>query len=111
MSSTTKEIWRVDLTGARGHEQKEERPAIIWKDLDHIKMCVVIPLTKTPETEKFAYTYLVSPTTKNGLDEESTALVFQIRSLDKSRLVKKIGSLDESDCKCVAEVLKDLLKF
>ena len=111
VASNTKEIWRVDLTGARGHEQKQERPAIIWKDLDHAKMAIVIPLTKTLERGRFPYTHRVSPTTKNGLTEESIALVFQIRALDKSRFVKKMGSLDESDATCVAGVLRDLLKI
>ncbi|MFH1247032.1 MAG: type II toxin-antitoxin system PemK/MazF family toxin [Candidatus Micrarchaeota archaeon] len=109
MLSTTKQIWAVNLEGARGHEQKEERPAIIWKDLDHTKLAIAIPITTTLEREKFPYTHRLSPSVKNGLDKESVALIFQIRSVDKSRFVKKIGSLEETDANSISAILKDLL--
>ncbi|MFH1447519.1 MAG: type II toxin-antitoxin system PemK/MazF family toxin [Candidatus Micrarchaeota archaeon] len=105
------EIWRVDLGGGKGHEQERERPAAVWKHLDHIKIAIVIPFTKNLETEKLPYTYLVTPAHKNGLEEESVALIFQIRAVGKRRLTKKIGELGEHDIKPIGDILRDLLKL
>jgi mRNA interferase MazF len=74
-------------------------------------MAVVIPLTTTLERERFPYTCRISPSIKNGLSEESIALAFQIRAIDKGRLVKKLGILDDGDAESVAALLKDLLRL
>ncbi len=104
------EVWIVDLSGSRGHEQKKERPGIIWRDLDHVKMAIIIPCTTTQECSKFAHTHNLFPTTKNGLSEDSIALVFQMTSIDKKRLIKKLGELDQEDITCIGALLKDMLR-
>jgi mRNA interferase MazF len=103
------EVWIIDFSGSRGHEQKGERPGILWRDLDHVKMAVVIPCTTTQTTNKFPHTYLISPTPENGLSEDSVALLFQIASVDKKRLIKKIGKLDKEDANSIAEILREML--
>ncbi len=103
------EVWTIDLSGSRGHEQKKERPGIIWRDLDHVKMAVVIPCTTTQESSNFPHTYLISPTPKNGLSEDSIALIFQITSIDKKRLVKRLGELDAEDMTSIGALLKEML--
>jgi mRNA interferase MazF len=105
------EIWRINLPDAKGHEQRNERPAIIWKDLDHVKMAVAIPLTTNPERDKLPYTHTICTSAKNRLDADSVALVFQIRAIDKKRLSAKIGELEDSDIKCIADILKQLLRL
>ena len=105
------EIWQVELGGSRGHEQKKARPCIIWKDLDHIGMVIAIPFTGTLERDRFPYTHMVEPSIGNGLEKESVALVFQITSLDKKRLMGKLGMLDEKDIHAIAALLKDMLRI
>lgn len=110
MSGPSKaEVWMIDLRGSRGHEQKGKRPAILWRDLDHVKMAIVIPCTTTQGSSKFPHTHLISPTPGNGLSEDSVALVFQITTIDKERLVKKLGKLDEEDVRSIVELLGELL--
>ena len=108
---TKAEIWQVELSGSRGHEQNKARPCIIWKDLDHAGMAVVIPFTGSLERDKFPYTHLVEPSLANGLEKESVAMVFQITSLDKKRLIKKLGVLDEKDTHAIGALLKDMLRI
>jgi mRNA interferase MazF len=105
------DIWRADLGSSKGHEQERERPVLVWKDLDHVKMAIIIPFTTSPKREDLPYTHLVSPSSKNGLTEESVALVFQIRALDKRRLAKKFGELEEKEIFAIGNILKDLLKL
>jgi mRNA interferase MazF len=104
------EIWQADFGGSRGHEQKKERPCIIWRDLDHLGMAVVMPLTGSLERDNLQYTLRLEPTTQNGLEKESIVLVFQITAIDKCRLIKKLGVLDDADLSAIRVLLKDLLR-
>ena len=105
------QVWQVDLSDAKGREQKQKRPALLWRDLDHVGLAIVIPITSNLEREKIAHTHRISADAKNGLNEESIALIFQIRAIDKNRLVKKLGELGEDDTKAVVGLLKDLLRL
>jgi len=104
------EIWDADLRGFEGHEQKGKRPGIIWKDLDHVGLAVIIPLTTKMERTKLPYTHLISAGL-NGLLEDSVALLYQMKSIDKKRLIKKIGKLDKEDIEAISGLLKDMLKL
>lgn len=105
------EVWQVDLSGSRGHEQKKARPCVIWRDLDHVGLAVVIPFTGTVERDGFPHTHFVEPTSGNGLEKESIALVFQITAIDKKRLIKKLGVLGDEEVKAIAALLKDMLRI
>ena len=104
------EIWQVELNDSRGHEQKKDRPCLIWKDLDHCGMAVVIPFTGSLEKDKFPHIYLVEPSLENGLEKESIALIFQVRSIDKTRIKKKLGVLGQKEFDAIGDVLKDMLE-
>lgn len=105
------DIWLIDFKDSVGHEQKNQRPSIIWKDFDHLGMAIIIPLTSSAEAERFSYTCLISQSLKNGLSQDSTALLFQIKSIDKQRFIKKVGELDQGDVSSIAGVLKDMLRL
>lgn len=105
------EVWNIDLSGSRGHEQKGNRPGIVWRNLDHVKMAIVIPCTTTKECSKFPHTHSISPSPKNGLSEESIAMIFQVISIDKKRLIKRLGELDIEDITNISAVMKEMLRL
>ena len=105
------EVWQIDLGGARRHEQKKSRPCIIWRDLDHMGMAIVIPFTSSIKTENAQHTCSILPNSTNGLEKESIALLFQITTVDKKRLVKKLGVLEKKDVQIIGHQLKDLLRI
>ncbi len=74
-------------------------------------MAVVIPLTGSLERDNLPHTLRIDPSTKNGLEKESIILVFQITAIDKCRLLKKVGVLDDGEIETVAALLKDLLRI
>ncbi len=112
MTPSKADIWLVNLGGAMGHEQKKERPAIMWRDMDHMGLAILVPLTSKIERSKLPHTYVVSPSLKNGLDHESVALIYQITTVDKKlRFVRKLGELEETDIKAIAGLIKDMLKL
>ena len=54
---------------------------------------LVIPLTTTRTTLRFAGTTSIQPTTENGLRQVSVALVFQLRAIDRRRVEERIGGV------------------
>lgn len=105
------EIWKVDFSGSRGHEQKGKRPCIIWRDLDHLGLAIAIPLTSKLERDSFPHTYLIEPSSGNGLDSESVSLIFQMSAISKDRLLEKLGVLDGEGVRAIGAVMKDLLRL
>ena len=103
------EIWRVELSDAKGHEQRGERPALVMGSANGL--VVVVPLTTTIATLRFSHTYSITPTSHNGLDRESVALAFQIVALDRDRFIRKIGNIEESQWQAIAALIKDLLQM
>jgi mRNA interferase MazF len=101
------EIWLVDLSDAKGHEQRGARPALIMGSANGL--IVVIPFTTTLSTVRFSHTYSIPPTSHNGLSGESVALVFQIVALDRKRFIHKLGNITEQQWQAIASLVKDLL--
>ncbi|MDD4148303.1 MAG: type II toxin-antitoxin system PemK/MazF family toxin [Candidatus Cloacimonetes bacterium] len=101
------EIWLVDLSDAKGHEQRGERPAIIVGGANGL--VIAVPLTSNPTTARFSHTLPISPDAHNGLDVESVALVFQLTSLDRERFVHRIGTLDGQQRVAIMALIRDLM--
>ena len=92
------DIHWVQLPTAGGREQQGRRPAIIVQDDRYgadLPVVLVVPLTTAGAASRFAGTVTVHPTPENGLRQESIALVFQMRAIDRRRLQERIGNMDE----------------
>ncbi len=101
----------ADLPAGFGHEQAGVRPVLALADITEKGMAIVIPVSKNLDMEGFVYGHSVSPTKENGLDLDSVALVFQIRSLDKNRFKHRIGKMDEAGMKVIDALIKEMLKL
>ena len=101
------DIWLVDLSNTKGHEQRGVRPAIVVGCANGIT--VVVPCTTNLTTARFSHTYSISPDQNNGLDAESVALVFQIVALDRERFRQRIGGLGEHQMNAITALTRDLL--
>ena len=91
------EIWLVNLDPTIGHEIKKSRPAIIVQnDLGnkYSPITIVAPVT-SQNTQKIYPIEVLLSSKISGLDKESKVLLNQIRAVDKKRLIKKLGKLDE----------------
>ena len=95
MSIKRGDLFWVNLDPTRGSEQAGARPVlIIQNDVgnEFAPTTIVAPLT----TKSFSKEYPANvnlPKGAGGLPSHSTILCSQIRTLDKTRLEKKIGSL------------------
>lgn len=104
------DIYLVDLSSGVGHEQHGFRPAILVSE-SIAGMVVVLPLTTNLEALRFPYTLSIIESSVNNLEQNSVALIFQIKSIDKNRLRKKIGILPSSDLKKIDSQMKKMLRL
>ncbi|MGB3292143.1 MAG: type II toxin-antitoxin system PemK/MazF family toxin [Phormidesmis sp.] len=91
------EIWLANLDPSRGSEQAGTRPIIIFQN-DIISQfsttTIVIPLTANQRRASLPVCVPI-PQGEGGLSKDSVALCFQMRALDKTRLVKRLGQLND----------------
>jgi len=101
------EVWLVNLDPTMGSEIKKTRPCLIVspdvinKYLDTV---IAAPLTSTIR----AYPTRVNCTFQKKHGEIA---LDQIRSVDKIRLVRKLGSLDNATCQIVCELLQEIFEY
>lgn len=95
-----------------GREQQGQRPAIvIGVDLPGgaLPTQFVIPMTSNLDALRFAGTVKVEPSQQNGLNSTSVALCFQLRAIDKKRVLRTAGTLEANDLSRVIAEVKRLL--
>lgn len=81
------DVWLVNLDPTMGSEIKKTRPAVIVSPDElnqHLKTVIVVPLT-TGKSYPFRVATKIQGTA-------GVAAIDQIRTVDKQRLIKKIGS-------------------
>ena len=102
------DIFYVDLNPTKGSEQSGRRPVlVIQNDIgnEYSPTVIIAPLT----TKKLSKEYPTNVHLKKGvagLKEDSTVLFSQIRTIDKTRLEKKIGSLSKDFISKVDEAIR-----
>ncbi|MFM7887994.1 MAG: type II toxin-antitoxin system PemK/MazF family toxin [Pseudanabaena sp.] len=90
------EIWLANLDPTQGSEQAGTRPIIIFQENTVSKFTstiITIPLTTNLRRAALPTCLLIS-NGQGGLNQDSVALCHQLRVLDKTRLIKRLGQLD-----------------
>ena len=101
----------VDLDPVRGSEQGKIRPAVIIQNDDgneHSPITIVAPIISKVYTKVYPTNVFLS-STESGLSKDSTILLNQIRTIDKTRISKKIGSLPLEIMRNVDEAIRSSL--
>jgi mRNA interferase MazF len=99
------------LDGA-GHEQAGTRPALIVHEdatSDTLSVVMIVPFTSNLKAQRFPHIILIQPTKENGLTVPSVLLIFQLRAIDKHRVGRKIGHLEEELMGKANQEIKELL--
>jgi mRNA interferase MazF len=103
------EIVLVDLNPARGAEKRKKRPfLIIQNDIGNkfSPLTIVAVITSQKEISKKFPTDVWVDKGKGGLDYPSIIQCDQVRTVDKRRIIKKVGIIDESVMEDVDKALK-----
>ncbi len=102
------DIWTVNLDPTIGHEIKKLRPAvIIQNDIGnkYSSMTIVAPITSQHTEKVFPIEVLI--TKENAeIEKVSKVLLNQIRAVDKERLIRRVGKLNEETLEKVDYALK-----
>lgn len=101
------EVWQTGLNPTVGSEISKSKPCLVISPNEankYLSAVTIIPLTSTIRNY---------PTRINcRFDGKSGQLAIdQIRSVDKTRLVKKLGIMDEETCKLLCSVMVETFKY
>ena len=90
------DIVLVGLEPVKGSEQGGVRPVLVIQNDDGNKFSpttIIAPITSKEFSKEFPTNVVISKQ-DSRLNNDSTVLLNQIRTIDKSRVIKKISSLD-----------------
>mgnify|MGYP002654335788 CR=1 FL=1 len=97
------EIWLIKLDPTKGSEIKKTRPCLIVSPQemnDYLSTVIIAPMTTKAKTAEFRIP--ITHDKKQGL-----ILLDQIRTIDKTRLLKKIGSSSPKTLQASLRVLQE----
>lgn len=90
------EIYLINFDPTIGHEVKTKRPAIILSNDIHNQYSPLVTVAPISSNTKNIYLFEVYlPQGMANLDNDSKIVIIQLRSVDKKRLLKKIGIVDD----------------
>jgi len=91
------EIYLVTFDPTVGHEIKKTRPAlVIQNDIGnrYSPLTIVAAITSKVSPVPYPVEVVIEPTTTNGLGVRSAIRLDQIRTIDRQRLIKRLGQVD-----------------
>jgi mRNA interferase MazF len=105
------DVYLANLDPAVGSEQAGTRPVLVFQD-DYLskftRTIVVIPFTTNLRRAQVPGCVLV-PKGDGGLTDDSVAICYQIRVVDKARLRQKLGSLSQESILKIEAAIKSTL--
>ena len=105
------EVWRADLAPTRGTEQSGVRPVLIVQ-MDRANPnsphTIIVPFT-TRIRSRLSPSHVLVAAREGGLTQSSVALCEQVRVLDGSRLMAKLGVLPADRMGEIADALRAIL--
>lgn len=97
------DILLMDLKGAVGSEQAGVRPVlVVQNDMGnkYSPCLIVLPIT-TKKMKRAMPTHVMIKAYESDLKEDSVVLAEQVKTLDKKRVIQKIGAASEKTMKAV----------
>ena len=100
------QVWLVQLDPTQGQEVNKTRPCTIVSPDEMQALSTVLVAPMTPQGFDFPFRVRCLFQNKSGL-----ILLDQIRAVDKSRLIKKLGLLPKNTQEEVCDCLQEMFKF
>ena len=100
------DIWLVQLDPAQGSEIRKTRPRVVISpdEMSALKTAIVAPMT----TKGFSYPTRIQITFRG---KKGLILLDQIRAIDKSRLIKKSGTVSKNVKIQIINCLQELFSY
>lgn len=104
------DVLLVILPSSNSREQGGRRPAIaVQTDISGQPMLMIAPVTSNLNALRFDFSVQVEPSQQNGLSQSSVVMVFQMRAIDKVRILRRLGNLSVDDMQRVDTEIRRML--
>lgn len=104
------EVWYVDLDPVKGHEQGEQRPAVIVSSTrfnrSAAKLVVVAPITRK---DRGIPLHVPVDPPEGGLKSRSFVMCDQVRTISAARLSQRWGRLTNTTLEKVSDLMRVVL--
>lgn len=102
------EIWWTNFDPSVGSEQTKIRPAVVASvsSVGKLPLRIVVPVTDwKPAFSSAPWFVELAPTASNGLQKQSGADAFQVKSVDLSRLRSRLGVVTAQQMEDIAAAI------
>jgi mRNA interferase MazF len=103
------DICLVSFDPTVGHEIRKTRPALVIQNNignQYSPLTIVAAITSSLSAVPYPVEVQVAPSKANGLDVRSSIRLDQIRTVDRQRLVRRLGAVDSATMAKVDEAIK-----
>lgn len=107
-----KDLYLARLEPTEGSEQSGTRPVVIISGNtmnQHSNLVIICPLTS--KLKHYAGCVKLKKNSLNKLETDSEIITFQIRTISKNRLQKKLGQISNSDFSNLLNSLAQIIKY
>ena len=114
MSMRRGDVYWADVAPRSGAEQRGRRPVVVvshdaFNETAGWRSVIVVPLTTAAAQARRGPTAIALAPAAGGLRRASIALCHQVTTLDRAKLVERIGVLSSSDLRRVGDGLSAAL--
>lgn len=109
MEPSQGDIYFVTLDPAIGSEMSKTRPGVIVSNNyanKYSSRVTVVPITSANVEKVLRFEVLIISNSSVGLTKNSKAACNQIRTIDKQRLMQRIGTVDNDTMELIKEKLR-----
>lgn len=107
-----KDIYLTDLNPTKGKEQKGKRPIVIISGNTmnrNFDICIICPISS--KIKNYTGSVKLAKNKINKLNEDSEILTFQVRTIAKERMMKKIGEITDEQLKEILHSLNEIFYY
>ncbi len=105
------DIVLVNFNPAKGGEVGKLRPAIVLSHSDDneiLDTVIVIPLSTVIELDALPYRHLI--TSRDKLEKDCDACIYEVRALSKIRVKEKLSTLSDKELEVIQNALCQIIK-
>ena len=102
----------INLDPTVGHEIKKTRPClVISPDEMNVVLGTIIIVPLTSAVRNLPTRILIKATAQSGLTNDSYAVLDQVKTVDKSRVIKQIGTISAEERLAITDALLELFDY
>jgi mRNA interferase MazF len=102
------DIWTVQFDPSVGAEIRKLRPAVVASvdSIGRLPLRIVVPLTDWQSSfAGFPWFVLIPASQSSGLNKDSGADAFQVKSVSENRLLRQIGKVTDDQMEEIASAI------